>query len=229
MTFKRGGVIIGFVSIFFLIIILNCADSKKTYRYIVSDSYSKEDTVYLGNFLFRHVLINDERGYSDNSHRKLNSKMVLFEPIDDDSIFNIFSQSLRKLKFPLNIRENSYNRTDSAFFYGWYERRRLENEEDQVLDLLSLKDSSYTLVPVISILRKLYPNYADGLLNYETSIAIGVYIIRNTNEIVYHKTVVTSKNYEVYPDKEFEFTCFSNSDWDILVERVMRDYIENIE
>ena len=214
---------------YFIIVVLLISCHRQLF-----ETYEKKRSVVQSGYQNNPILLESYVLCSVNSD-KINDE-ITYGNLNEDSLFSVFSGSLKQLSLPITISENSVNKCDSSLYENWFFRLR-DIDEQVVLNLASSDSRQVHLIPFIS----------RGSIKYRTShfgsvatIYIDEYIveyIRIALFMVYQDNIIYSRiwayrnNIKIHSEEEYEaFTDPTTQEhWDILVGKIMEDYIKRLE
>jgi hypothetical protein len=208
----------------FLLMATSCLtriDTRQKRLQVRKGVYSVKDTIHISDAILCSV-------YDKGMFGKLEDF-----PVNNDSVFNIFTSSLSKLALKIEVDERISFRCDSSFFFNKHLRISKINE-NTVLELANKYPSQVTMIPFIHL-------YTSDLL-YMSATATGapvggwkrshfvgvvVYVVKE-NTIIYSRMFdFTGRKSEVFSNENK--STIQQKHWDKLIERVMRDYIKRMK
>ena len=207
-----------------LLMVTSCLtriDTRQKRLQVRKGAYSVKDTIHISDAILCSI-------YDKGMFGKLEDF-----PVNNDSVFNIFTSSLGKLGLNIEVDEGISFHCDSSFFYNKHLRISKINE-NTVLELATKHPSQVTMIPFIHV-------YTSDLL-YMSATATGapaggwkrshfvgivVYVVKE-NRIIYSRMFdFTGRKSEVFSNENK--STIQQKHWDKLIERVMRDYIKQME
>ena len=237
--------------IIILIIVIflhNCSD-KKFWLYekresTIHNSYPKQQLV-LENYVLCSV---SENHITDE---------IVYGSLNEDSLFGVFSNSLKRLSLPISIIDNkepeldglieqlslpiiisdkSINHCDSTKYENrWIKLKDID--EQTVLNISSTDSSETKIVPFIfrTTIKYRTSHFGPVATIYVNDyiserIRIAVFLIHK-NKIIYSRLAVFWDSIKITSDEKYEpYTDpTTQAHWDTLVSKVMEDYIKRLE
>jgi hypothetical protein len=186
--------------------------------------YFFEDTIHISNVILC------------SSYQKGAGANLEYNAIDNDSVFNIFSTSLRKL--PLNIEINTEISFYCDMFLHFYNKQLYISEinEEVILKLASKRPNGISMVPFIYLHQNDY-NYvvvtasggADSGSKRGYKAGIALFLVKQ-DQIIYSRMFnFYASSGDFYSDGSVEPSTIKQKHWDKLVKRTMLDYLKQAQ
>jgi hypothetical protein len=215
----------------FLWIFYSCTPTyritSKTKHEIAKDNYTVVDTILLSNYIFC-------MNYAD---RNLWKDKIKMQPMENDSIFEMFDKALQKLNLNVVVEKN-INHCDTVLDFIFplkvekIDTNRIKSiashiNKKNILILFPIIHSNNITQKAMMVTSKGIPD--GGYFMRDTFLNIAIYLIKD-DEIIYLKSArygsVSSET--ASPDEEPP-KKLEQQHWDKLVELVMRDYIKRMK
>jgi hypothetical protein len=185
----------------------------------VKEHYSSKDTLYIGNILL-----------CSHYQKGLFTEMMN-EPINQDSIFNIFLSSLEKLSLPIKLEDNITFYCDSSL--NKHKVLKIGNiDSNLIYSLVKYEPDKVSLIPYLRIfirdqniftISPFTGFHGGGIPERDSFVGMVIFLVKN-EEIIYSRMwVFTARTVDIDAGEEPENTI-EQKHWDKLVYKVMRNY-----
>jgi hypothetical protein len=219
----KSDIISGFIILTISFSCTNYATRQVKHQKIHGD-YFLEDTIHISNII---LCSSYQKGTKGNLEQY---------SVDNDSVFSIFSKSLRKLS--LNIEIDTEISFYCDVFLHFYNKHLYMSEinEEVILKLASKRPNRISMVPFIYLHQNDY-NYvvvtasgggdSGNTRAYRAGIAL--FLVKQ-DQIIYSRMFnFYARNGDFYPDGSVDPSTIEQKHWDKLVERTMLDYLKQAQ
>jgi len=216
------------IAILASIIIIYSCKSKNGYLYEqkgyynFEPTYNRNDSLYLSDYILYSL-------HSKSGHDKFGSVNL-----NDDSLFNIFKASLKRLDLPIKYNTVNNNKLTDEFIRNHFLKYK-NIDKEYIKRMTKQLNGKTAVIPIILKLFNKFTNVssggADTYPSYICHFSLAVFIIKN-NKIIYYKQMrhVESVYGEFHPYKYEDFHIpIPHEHWDGLVREVMKEYIERMK
>ncbi len=220
---QKGSLILILIST--LLVSCSTYRQKGLVRTVVRGPYSELDTLHLKSF----ILCNSqdyslEEGFTFSPRKRVT-------PINEDSIINIFKNSLTKLNMHVNFAPDNENHCDTAFHRNYPVRiGRIDNE--RIKEMAFHDENRTTLIPFIRINQRTHVRVqgspaTNSVINKVSFLTLTIMVVQN-DEITYRKAYEYSIGQHV-EEKTDPYPKIEQIHWDNLVRLAMEDYLERMK
>ena len=195
-----------------MLIFLGIQSCKSTYQ-ITADSYSKNDTLVVTDFLFQ---VTDNK--TVNAPREIG-----------DSLFKFFKSHIQTLGLPIEVKRDGENKVDYFFLKERYTASSYRAVDTSlIINMVEPRFiDSFVLIPFLEIFNRSIGS--AGGYTYRSFAYVGVFIVKN-------KRVIYRSSHSVFTDSYFEpeFSKIKRNintleDWEKAINGAMKEYINRLE
>ena len=195
-----------------MLIFLGLQSCKSTYQ-ITADSYSKNDTLFVKDYLFQ---------VRDN-------KVVNAPDEIGDSLFTFFKGHLLSFDLPIKIIEGGENKVDYFFLKEGYSPWPFKSIKTSLLleKFKTLQKNQIVLVPFIEVFNRSVGS--AGGYTYSSIANIELIFLQN-DKIIYRYQYRISTDVHFEPEhKKIKRNMNTKEDWEKAINGAMKEYIERLE
>ena len=164
------------------------------------------------------------------------NEIVKYGVVDEDSLFNVFINSVNNLNLSIELSADSKNHCDSTHYDNtWF--RLTSIDQEQVIGMAGESSDVVKMIPYVSIRDIYYDGHHFGQggtiyrEEFKADEIVFVVLLVYEDEIIYSrrgvyqvgKRVTRKKVLNSYTDPT------TQAHWDTLVSKVMEDYIKRLE
>lgn len=210
----------------FVLTLTRCSDSfyrkDNVIHYVKKKRYDLE-TVVLKDYVFQSVL---SPGLIRTNH---------VDDLRQDSVFNIFTNALKKTDLNVSIDSINTNKVDKEFTDNIYMKYRKINL-DKIFQMAENNEDRVVMVPIMSI-NSYYTGSTSVAASsdafshskiYNTILSLTVFLIKN-REIIYFKSIHSGISEKVKDYEQENRAKLPVDLWNKLVKAVLKDYIERVK